>query len=244
MIETYFANAHANLINRFNEHLTIASNELTKSEETNINSYLWCGPGTADDYQVEITELFSSNADKKKNDRLITYKTKAITPALQKLYKCLDDDLNKLIQDIDESLKDTTHVQHQNDAHSTHHRQINQYLQVNSALFIDKIMASFQSFIGQLEEQSNKAVDDSTSTVDVTKLILIARFAHALPICCPQMKLILNYHNVNVANRYDSNKKRLQTALSVDHLHKAVEQDDVWTKFTVSLGNLCAKIYG
>jgi hypothetical protein len=38
-------------------------------------------------------------------NRTNVYKTKAITPALQKLYKSLDEDLNKIICDIENSSK-------------------------------------------------------------------------------------------------------------------------------------------
>jgi hypothetical protein len=61
-------------------------------------------------------------------NRTNVYKTKAITPALQKLYKSLDEDLNKIICDIENSSKGEL-------SQNTDLKILSQYLYSNAASF-------------------------------------------------------------------------------------------------------------
>ena len=76
--------------------------------------------------------IFNVNENPLEN-RTNIYKTKAITPALQKLYKCLDEDMNKIICDIENSTKaDFTNLQN-NDL-----KLFSQFLYSNATLFSEK----------------------------------------------------------------------------------------------------------
>lgn len=74
------------------------------------------------------------NSEKQQENRTNIYKTKAITPALQKLYKCLDEDLTKIICDIENSTKGELVASVQ----SNDLKILSQYLYSNAALFTQK----------------------------------------------------------------------------------------------------------
>ena len=75
--------------------------KILRSFETDINSYIW---SDTDNTILNVNE-------KPLENRTNIYKTKSVTPALQKLYKCLDEDLNKIICDIENITKGESSAQ-------------------------------------------------------------------------------------------------------------------------------------
>jgi hypothetical protein len=193
------------MLNLFNERF---------SPEIDINAYLW----SFDSSQLNAFNAFGSTTKPsfdffsnstakslKSANSLYTNKqsggssinTNVVTPSVQKLCKCLDEDLNKLLNDIDfttnvnstsnnnyeTSLKLTSIV---NDDLKCFNEYLNEYLQI----FTESLCESIHKTIESLRESSSSIEnkDFEFKEKNINKIVFICRFVHALPNYCLSLK--------------------------------------------------------
>jgi hypothetical protein len=136
------------------------------------------------------------------------------TPSVQKLCKILDEDLRKILNDIEFSTTSNMN----NDAQKTNSylftsvlnedlKKFNEYLQDCLQLFGQNLCDSFLDFIQKLktnefkqsrrnrllsESNSNSPLNSLDSNLNMKQILLICRFAHSIPSNCPHFKLCYN----------------------------------------------------
>lgn len=177
------------------------------SAEIDINSYLW----SLDQFNIndsnkgQVTFDFFSNQSTNKLSKFLTLnkqtsKQYTTTPVIQRLCKILDDDLNRLLNDIEMSTSsESTSV---SNLIKTNHSNIlnedlkyfSEYLQSNLKLFSQKLYNSLKELINSLETKlkNNDENSDAFNSLVVKKILLLCRFSYALPNNCPHFKLCFN----------------------------------------------------
>lgn len=178
-----------------------------------INSFLW----SLDAFSLINTESQKNNLNKtpidffsnpgskfvrqnsSKNFNLPSKQQHSSTPAIQKLCKCLEEDLNRLLNDIEISTTGT--FLQNNDLNisilNDDFKYFNEYLQDNLHLFSESLFKSFTELIESLNVD-NKSSDTTTEfgfSLSIKKILLICRLAHALPYNCPHLKICFNNLN-------------------------------------------------
>jgi hypothetical protein len=102
---------------------------------------------------------------------------KPITPAIQKLCKTLDDDLSKLLNDI-EFTTSTDSNKISSEQQNDDLKIFNEYLQSNLELFCGNLCQSIGDLVKNLKESN---MNSTNSNLSMQKILLICRFVHALP---------------------------------------------------------------
>ena len=172
-----------------------------QSFETDINSYLWSldqfnSLSTTDNYQDDTNkqsvkkseiDFFSSQfirVSRTQANKSASSKQHFITPVVQRLCKYLDEDLSKLLNDIEyvangESNARKTSTEQQNDDL----KNFNEYLQSNLELFCERTCSSLGDLVDNLKLNStnSKFEGQTILCLDMQRILLICRFAHALP---------------------------------------------------------------
>ena len=164
-----------------------------QSPDTDINSYLWSldqinsittGESSIGDTNKQISrkseiDFFSNQLNKfskSQSSKNTTTKHHSITPSIQNLCKNLDDDLSKLLNDIEFSTStDSSGVKISSEKLNDDLKNFNEYFQSNLELFCDNLCKSIRDLVENLRGNSIK------SNCDMQKILLLCRFAHALP---------------------------------------------------------------
>lgn len=123
------------------------------------------------------------------------------TPVIQKLCKCIEEELIRILGDIE--LSTTGSLLSNTEANisilNDDFKYFNEYLQDNLQLFSENLCNSLTQLIDSLntEEPIKPIVDNSGFDLDIKikKILLICRLAHALPYNCPHLKICFNNLN-------------------------------------------------
>jgi uncharacterized FlaG/YvyC family protein len=199
---------------------------IRQSPETDINSYLWSldqfsslnssslankNIGNADiDFFSNQLNKTSKNVRPAQKSSIL--KQHLITPAIQKLCKYLDDDLSKLLNDIEYSTsseqgKPVTDPKIEavlnNDIKNFY-----DYLQTNLESFCENVCKSLSGMVDTLTKKNKTSNKDLAYSIDsdweTKKILLICRLAHALPNNCPHFRILFN--NIIYQRQLQSNK--------------------------------------
>ena len=123
-----------------------------------------------------------------------------VSPAIQALCKCLDEDLSKLLSDIEfstnlNSANVTNSASEYINVLNEDFKLFNEYLQECLASF----GAELSSLLKNQIESLKQGYANSTSTpknIHMIKILLLCRLVHALPNFCPNLKI--SYNNINL----------------------------------------------
>ena len=134
-----------------------------------------------------FSNQFSNKTRSIQTSRITAPKQHAITPAIHKLCKHLDDDLSKLLSDIEFSTNTTESSVNRasTEQQMDELRIFGEYLQTNLELFCDNVCKSLGDLIYGLRNE----LDSATVGLRIKKILLICRFAHALPNSCTHLKV-------------------------------------------------------
>lgn len=167
------------------------------SPETDINSFLWSFDNLNDKNKAQI-DFFSGHSFKltrqgSRNSGLGDKQQYLSTPAIQKLCRILEEDLNKLLNDIEVSTSGSYTVASEANISilTNDFKCFNEYLQDNLELFSENLCKSFQELIDSLYGSN----DSSMNSLSTKKILLISRLTHALPYNCPHLKICFNNLN-------------------------------------------------
>ena len=136
-----------------------------------------------------------------------------ITPAVQKLCKNLDDDLSKLLNDIEFSTNtDSNASKISGEQLNDDLKNFNEYLQLNLELFCGNLCKSIGDLVETLKENSRSSFNSNNPNYDMQKILLICRFAHALPKNSSYIKICF----INLSNQ--QNQQQLKSkAISTEN---------------------------
>ncbi len=163
-----------------------------QSAEIDVNSYLWSldqfnslnmgevflDEATKNSSKKSEIDFFSNQFNKfSRNQSGKNMTAKPITPAIQKLCKTLDDDLSKLLNDI-EFTTSTDSNKISSDQQNDDLKIFNEYLQSNLELFCGNLCQSIGDLVKNLRESN---MNSTNSNLSMQKILLICRFVHALP---------------------------------------------------------------
>lgn len=158
--------------------------------ESDINAYLW---------SADITSILNLGSGGNSNSTLVNFFSTSqtsrlrfsggknsvtkqhTTPWIQNLCKQLDEDLNKLLSDIEYSTSSdgsTDLVVLNTDA-----KNFNEYLQESLLHFADQLGDSLLGIIERF-----KSSDEESSSSRILKILFTCRLAHALPYNCSSLK--------------------------------------------------------
>ncbi len=215
-------------------------------------------PGSQDKHQVN----FFSNQTASKPSRQHSFPLSRTnqnftakqhtTPSIAKLCKQLDDDLAKLLNDIEFSTSSNLSQDQQIDPNNQEFnianilnvdlKNFNEYLQESLLLFGNNICTSLINLIEKLKtENSSKTDSDRKSSLsdsidlslNIKQILLICRLSHAIPFNCPSLRLCfinLNQQLAQQQRQQQSNMKmssqEAQNNSPIASFRKAVPQID------------------
>lgn len=212
IVESSFKSTHDNMLRNLNDYLSkSASNTGQGSPESDINSYLWSldlfnqtNEATADNVtngsnannnpaatpknQFEFfptsrsSARLAGGAAKQLN---IVLKQYSSTPSIQKLCKSLDDDLGKLLADIEYG----SFVDETNTGPDSPNEQFTNNLKDNLTSFAQAVYESLLELVNKLKQTISDDHDKHHSLSDnIGKILFICRLVHAMPHNCDNLK--------------------------------------------------------
>ena len=153
-----------------------------------------------------------------------TYKHYATTPVIEKLCKILDDELSRLLSDIEFSTQDSvTHRQ----AKAANAQLLDQdlkcfsdYMQSYLKLFTQNLNDSLRSLVDDYKFKDISSAKSETDDLDVKKLLLICRFSYVLPHSCPNLKLCFINLCQQLLQQREQDSKLTSLDSAASHLFK------------------------
>lgn len=159
-------------------------------------------------------DFFSSHSlklqrnGKNLNERLIY----SSTPIIKKLCSSLEEDVNKILSDIEISTSGSYVMSTESNVTilTNDFKRFNEYLQDNLDHFSDNVLSSLVKLIDELSE--------SKSEQHIKKILLVCRLAHALPHNCPHLKICFNNLNQQLIQQRQqimiSSRQNVETSTS------------------------------
>ncbi|CAF0714065.1 unnamed protein product [Brachionus calyciflorus] len=268
IIETSFKSTHESLIQNLKEILNDqtfqASNDQKFSPETDINSFLWSFDAfnSLNDFsknrsQVDFFSSHNLKLTRQSSNKNLSIGEKHLyssTPAIQKLCRGLEDDLNKLLNDIELSTSGSYTIANESNITilTNDFKCFNEYLQDNLDLFSENLCKSFKELITLLN------TDSCIDSLNIKKILLISRLTHAMPYNCPHLKICFNNLNQQLIQQRQqvllNSKQNLENSTSalLNALTKKKQilnenktsNDENWVKFLNKLSDISKKGLG
>jgi len=185
-------------------------------------------------------DFFSSSSNK---SRLLT-STKSfgkhlqtaddyLTPSMMNLCKLLDDELSRLLNDIEFSTNESKN-QPNDSILSEDLRHFNEYLLANLQTFSQNLCDSLSNLISKLYEELKNSPKERNDQSQIRKILFICRLAHALPKSSSNL-----YHCFNTLE-LNQNKPKLDTLVTKKRIIQADKKnDDNWQILLEKLRKLC-----
>ncbi|RNA42051.1 conserved oligomeric Golgi complex subunit 1, partial [Brachionus plicatilis] len=251
IIDSSFQSTHDNLIYNLQQCL----NDEKLSAESDINSLLWSSEESENVAKSRAQiDFFSSHSlklqrnGKNLNERLIY----SSTPIIKKLCSSLEEDVNKILSDIEISTSGSYVMSTESNVTilTNDFKRFNEYLQDNLDHFSDNVLSSLVKLIDELSE--------SKSEQHIKKILLVCRLAHALPHNCPHLKICFNNLNQQLIQQRQqimiSSRQNVETSTSAllsalnkrkqALLENKVTKDENWTKLLGKLNEVLKKGLG
>ena len=241
------------------------------SFEIDLNSYLWSFDSAQPNCAAEIKanaekaenviDFFSSHRSSSSSDsNRHMLKQYGASPVIQMICQCLDNDLSRIIDDIEfstalnaNSISSLSYVTILNDDF----KHFNEYLHAHLLAFSDNVCRL-------LNEQANACTSEyergARQENSVNKMLLICRLAYSLPKFSHNLKLCFNNSNLQLINQRQQLTSKLlsssggvgsikesSSSLSVDGFKKLAVSKDFkslntnpdWLKFMSTLRSIC-----
>lgn len=180
------------MFNQTNENLTAENTTTPGHQKKQIDFF----PSTSGGTSRPLTSLRSFSS----RQLYSTLKQYSTTPSVQKLCKQFDEDLGKLLSDIEFGSMDQATGSDNNDADAA---MKSGHLKENLFSFSKNISGSLLEFVNNLSStMTNKNDDDTMSRI--RKILFVCRLAHALPYTCPNLRACFSTLNDKPPRLVDS----------------------------------------
>lgn len=185
-------------------------------------------------------DFFSSSSNKnrlltptKYNSKQLQTASDYLTPSMMNLCKLLDDELSRLLSDIEFSTNESKN-QPNDSILSDDLRHFNEYLLANLQTFSQNLCDSLSNLINKLYEELKNNSKDQNPQSQIRKILFICRFAHALPKSSSNLYFCFNTLELN------QNKPKLDSLLTKKRIIQADKKnDDYWQNLLDKLRKLC-----
>lgn len=208
------------VFNQTNENLTTENTTTPGHQKKQIDFF----PSTSGGASRPLTNLRSISS----RQLYTTLKQYSTTPSVQKLCKQFDDDLGKLISDIEFGSIDQVASSDNNDNDAA---MKSGHLKDNMSSFSENISGSLLEFVNNLSSTMTNKNDDDTM-VRIRKILFVCRLAHALPYTCPNLRACFATLNDKPPRMVDSTASPVLNKITKS-LKQSIDKnlsDELWSK--------------
>jgi hypothetical protein len=185
-------------------------------------------------------DFFSSSTNKnrlltptKSNSKQLQNANDYLTPSMMNLCKLLDDELSRLLNDIEFSTNESKN-QSNDSILSDDLRHFNEYLLANLKSFSQTLCDSLNNLINKLYQELKNESTDQNVQFHIRKILFICRLAHALPKSSSNLFYCFNTFELN------QNKPKIESLLSKKRLIQTDKKNDEnWQHLLDKLRKLC-----